>query len=260
MCRVNDMTEWGTVTAVPDRHLPSIQPLTARSVAISTLLGYHPPALPVSALVKVGELFGIAERTTRVALTRMVADGDVIAEDGTYRLSERLVRRQEYQEQSCSPTLEQWEGNWDVAIVTSSARPLAERVALRKNMIGLRFAELREGVWTRPANLLQQFDGAVAEQCLVFEGRYQDDSALAGTLWDLPAWAAEARRLCTELDAADSLVSGFMASAEVLRHLLIDPCLPPELLPADWPGDALRKQYAEFNATYAQRLRDYSRS
>ena len=35
--------------AVPDRHLPSVTPLTARSVALSTLLGYHPPALPVSA-------------------------------------------------------------------------------------------------------------------------------------------------------------------------------------------------------------------
>ena len=63
--------------AVPDRHLPSITPLTARSVALSTLLGYHPPVLPISALVKVGELFGITDRATRVALTRMVKDGEV---------------------------------------------------------------------------------------------------------------------------------------------------------------------------------------
>ena len=80
--------------AVPDRTLPSITPLTARSVALSTLLGYHPPALPISALVKVGELFGIADRATRVALTRMVKDGDVTVDNGVYRLSERLLRRQ----------------------------------------------------------------------------------------------------------------------------------------------------------------------
>ncbi|WP_297615449.1 PaaX family transcriptional regulator C-terminal domain-containing protein [Nocardia sp.] len=188
----------------------------------------------------------------------MVADGDVTAEGRTYRLTERLVGRQEHQEESCSPTPKQWDGNWDIAIVTTSARPLADRVALRKSMVGLRLAELREGVWTRPANLLQQFDGAAAEQCLFFEGRYQNDAELAGTLWDLPGWAAEAHRLCTELAAADGLVSGFMASAEVLRHLLIDPCLPPELLPAEWPGDELRQRYTEFNATYAQRLREYS--
>ena len=77
--------------AVPDRHLPSITPLTARSVALSTLLGYHPPALPISALVKVGELFGIADRATRVALTRMVKDGEVTVDNGVYRLSERLA-------------------------------------------------------------------------------------------------------------------------------------------------------------------------
>ena len=89
--------------AVPDRHLPSITPLTARSVALSTLLGYHPPALPVSALVKVGELFGITDRATRVALTRMVKDGEVTVDNGVYRLSERLLRRQAEQDGLTSP-------------------------------------------------------------------------------------------------------------------------------------------------------------
>ncbi|MET8431132.1 PaaX family transcriptional regulator C-terminal domain-containing protein [Nocardia sp. NPDC004860] len=240
------------------RHLPAIQPLTARSVAISTLLGYHPPALPAQALIKVGELFGIAERTTRVALTRMAADGDVTVDNGICRLTERLVRRQAQQEQACSPIPKEWNGNWEVAVVTTTARPLAERVSLRKSMLGARFAELREGVWTRPANLLQHIDRIATEQCLFFEGRYRNDAELAAELWDLSAWAAESRRLCVELEAADSLVSGFMANAEVFRQLLLDPCLPPELLPADWPGDELRQRFSEFNRAYAQRLREYS--
>jgi phenylacetic acid degradation operon negative regulatory protein len=97
---------------VQDRHLPAIRPLTARSVALSTLLGYHPPALPVSALVRIGALFGIAERTTRVALTRMVADGDVVTDNGVYRLTERLVRRQEQQEEARSPRSKEWDESW----------------------------------------------------------------------------------------------------------------------------------------------------
>jgi phenylacetic acid degradation operon negative regulatory protein len=48
-----------------------------------------------------------------------------------------------------------------------------------------------------------------------------------------------------------------MISAEVIRHLLVDPCLPPELLPPDWPGDELRHRFREFNATFARRLREY---
>src|SRR5260370_11872174 len=90
--------------AVPDRHLPSITPLTARSVALSTLLGYHPPALPVSALVKVGELFGIADPATRVALTCMVKYGGVTVDDGVNRLSEQLLRRQSPPHALPSPT------------------------------------------------------------------------------------------------------------------------------------------------------------
>src|ERR1700745_4230666 len=132
--------------AVPDRHLPAITPLTARSVALSTLLGYHPPALPVSALVKVGELFGIADRATRVALTRMVKNGELTVYDAVSRMSERLLRRQAEQDELTSPPTRRWTGGWEMAIVTSTTRPLAERVALRKSMVRHRMGELREGV------------------------------------------------------------------------------------------------------------------
>jgi phenylacetic acid degradation operon negative regulatory protein len=238
--------------------LPAVKPLTARSVVLSTLLGYHPPALPVSALVRVGGLFGIAERTTRVALTRLAADGDIAADNGVYRLTERLLRRQAEQDESASPRLKEWHGSWQIAVVTAPARPLAERVALRKSMAGFRLTELREGVWLRPDNLLRQPDGAVAEQCTFFEGRYPDPAGLAGSLWDLPGWAREARGLRAELDGAGSLADGFMVIARVVRHLRGDPCLPPELLPGHWPGKELRDRYAEFSVAYAERLRDYS--
>src|SRR6201987_907899 len=113
--------------AGPDRNLPSITPLTARSVALSTLLGYHPPALPISALVKVGELFGIRDRAIRVALTRMVRDGDVTVDNGVYRLSERLLRRQAQQDALASPPTLRWARGGEMAIVTSTTPTLALR-------------------------------------------------------------------------------------------------------------------------------------
>ena len=244
--------------AVPDRNLPSIAPLTARSVALSTLLGYHPPALPVSALVKVGELFGIRDRATRVALTRMVRDGDVTVDNGVYQLSERLLRRQAQQDALTSPPTRRWTGGWEMAVVTSTNRPLAERVALRKSMVRHRLGELREGVWMRPDNLSREHDGIIANQCEFFVSHHSDSQGLAASLWDLPGWAAEADRLLTVLDEADSITQGFMATAEVIRHLLLDPYLPDELLPAGWPGDRLRERYTDFNANYSERLRKYS--
>jgi phenylacetic acid degradation operon negative regulatory protein len=230
--------------AIPHRHLPSITPLTARSVALSTLLGYHPPALPISALVKVGELLGI--------------DGDVTVDNGVYRLSERLLRRQAQQDALTSPPTRRWTGGWEMAIVTSTTRPLAERVALRKSMVRHRMGELREGVWMRPDNLSRELDGVIADQCEFFVCHHSDSPSLAASLWDLPGWAAEADRLLTVLDEAESLAEGFMATAEVIRHLLLDPYLPDELLPAGWPGDRLRERYTDFNANYSERLRKYS--
>jgi phenylacetic acid degradation operon negative regulatory protein len=85
-----------------------------------------------------------------------------------------------------------------------------------------------------------------------------EPATLARSLWDLDEWAAEAARLRREFEVAASLKDGFIVIAEALRHLLIDPCLPEDLLPANWPGPEVRARYAEFRATYAERLRDYS--
>src|SRR5690242_5384523 len=97
----------------------TIRPLSARSVVLSLLLGAHPPELPVSALVDAGELFEIAESTLRVALTRMVAGGDLERSDGVYRLSARMLERQRRQDEA----LDQpgpWEGTWEMVVVTSA--------------------------------------------------------------------------------------------------------------------------------------------
>ena len=76
-------------------------PLTARSVLLSVLLGSDPPRLPVLLLVRTTGLFGIAEGTTRTALSRMAAAGEVQALGGAYELSApRLLARQARQSAS----------------------------------------------------------------------------------------------------------------------------------------------------------------
>ncbi|HJR38673.1 MAG TPA: PaaX domain-containing protein, C- domain protein, partial [Nocardioidaceae bacterium] len=67
--------------------------LTARSVLASVLLGTEPPWLPTRLLVRTAELFGIADGTARVALSRMLSAGEAVAEDGGYRLIGRLAER-----------------------------------------------------------------------------------------------------------------------------------------------------------------------
>jgi phenylacetic acid degradation operon negative regulatory protein len=49
-------------------------------------------------------------------------------------------------------------------------------------------------------------------------------------------------------------------SAAVLRHLLADPVLPDELLPADWPGLALRREYDPYDVAFKDAWRAWFRA
>ncbi|MFP8945047.1 PaaX family transcriptional regulator C-terminal domain-containing protein [Streptomyces fenghuangensis] len=241
----------------------ALRPLTARSIVLSTLLGHHPPALPARALVRVGELFGIAEGTVRVALSRMVAAGDLAqTADGAYGLTARLLERQARQDDSRAPRTRKWRGEWEIAVVTAERRDAADRSALRQAMAALRLAELREGTWLRPANLLRPRPPVVTEQCTLLTGAPDGDPAeLAAALWDLDGWAARARALAATADAAAEAgdpARRFTVSAAVLRHLLADPLLPAALLPGDWPGAALRARYDAFEADLRAVLRRHT--
>ncbi|MDP9867225.1 MULTISPECIES: PaaX family transcriptional regulator C-terminal domain-containing protein [Streptosporangium] len=238
--------------------LLGLRPMTARSVILSTLLGTHPPRLRAGHLVRVGALFGIPEGTVRVALSRMVAAGDVAQREGHYELSERLRLRQARQDESRSPGTRRWDGGWEVAIVTAERRPAAERAALREAMAALRLAEIREGVWMRPDNLRRARPPVVAGQCAFLRAVPEEDpAALAGSLWDLPGWARHARALQGAFDAATTVADRFALAAAALRHLLADPLLPAGLLPGDWPGDGLRHRYDLFETEFGSLVRDH---
>lgn len=233
-----------------------LRPLTARSAVLSTLLGAHPPRLPARSLVRVGELFGIAEGTIRVALSRMVAAGDLTQVNGDYQLTRRLRARQARQDQSRDPSVLPWTGEWEIAVVTAARRSPTERTAFRTAMTELRLAELREGTWLRPANLSRERPELVTEQCTFLVG-HPETPDLAATLWDLPGWATRARELEAALDEATDLPSSFILGAAVLRHFLADPLLPAELLPTDWPGNRLRTRYDEFDVGFRKTLAEH---
>jgi phenylacetic acid degradation operon negative regulatory protein len=249
----------------------SSPPLTARQIVASTLLGVDPPRLPSRQLVRAGELFGIAEGATRVALSRMVRAGELVATDGWYELAGHLLEHQARQAEGRHPRLLPWSGDWCLDIVRGDRRPAAERTALRTAMRGLRYAEQREGVWTRPDNLdperLPDARSVRDAQCdsLAARPRTVDARSLAERLWDLEAWSTAGRGFLRALDASRArldrgdraeLAAGWELSAAVLRHLLADPLLPAELLPAEWPGDGLRTLYDGYDFTFKRVWRE----
>lgn len=224
-----------------------MRPLSARSVVLSLLLGAHPPEIPVSALVDAGELFGISEPTLRVALTRMVAHGDLERTDATYRLSSRLLERQRRQDAALDPATRTWDGTWEMVVVTSAGRSASDRAELRARLTDLRLAELREGVWMRPANLARELP--VWPEALLsqfWSTPTEDPARLAATLWNLAAWNREGFLLLGEIAGATSGADRIAVAAAIVRHLRTDPALPAALLPEDWSADALRAAYGAY--------------
>lgn len=133
-----------------------------------------------------------------------------------------------------------------MAVVVDRGRSANDRTALRAQMARSRFAELREGVWLRPDNLLAD---ASAPGLRIFTTLPEDDRLLCRELWDLDAWTALARRLLDALGDADSpAIDRLGAAAAAVRHLCTDPVLPAELAPAHWPADELRRAYEDYRA------------
>ena len=196
----------------------------------------------------------------------MATTGEVRADDGHYELiGDALLARQARQTASRAGSTEAWNGTWAQAVlgVDGRRRP-DERASLRTALIAARFAELREGVWLRPDNLprptvgndVHWFDAAPAGEL----------AELVPRLWDLDGWAEQAAllrrrmgRLVTPLEEGDrdALADGFVLSAAVLRHFQADPLLPRPLLPAGWPGEALREEYDRYDRAYRRVLRDW---
>ncbi|HET9380072.1 MAG TPA: PaaX family transcriptional regulator C-terminal domain-containing protein [Streptomyces sp.] len=327
---------------VPDRPgEPVPRPLSARSVVLSLLLGTDPAGLPARELTRAVERFDVGGSTLRAALSRMVAAGDLRRTETGYRLSDRLLERRLRQDEAVAPRTRAWDGDWEMVVITATGRGPAERAELRTRLTALRLAELREGVWLRPANLRRPLPDdlhGVAEYCTARPARPARETA--AVLWPLDAWAATARALLRHVGRAEGRAGGseglpdraggplrrteghdaraegrvnggeghgarsegdvgggeghgvrvgadmgggeehgvrvgggfggreehgvrvegrdrhaggedrpaarLAAYAAVVRHLLTDPVLPPELLPADWPGPALRTAYADY--------------
>jgi phenylacetic acid degradation operon negative regulatory protein len=227
--------------------------MTARSVVLSVLLGAHPAWATAADLIRLTGDFGIREATVRVALTRMVGAGDLVRSEDGYRLSDRLLARQARQDDAINPRQQAWDGTWTTLVITSVGTDARTRAALRNRLQDKRFAELREGVWMRPGNVAVELGADVTQRVRILRARDERPDELAQKLWDLSGWATAGRDLLSAMAAAPDVPGRFVVAASMVRHLLTDPVLPDALLPADWPGAALRSAYNDFAAEMVAR-------
>jgi phenylacetic acid degradation operon negative regulatory protein len=245
--------------------------LSARSLIASLLLRSRPPRMRGSRLVQWCALFGVSEGTARVALSRMVERGELRSSDGVYELAGRVGARRPAQDWSIDPVLLEWHGDWHIAVVEDVARSAGDRTRLRDAMRRLRLAELRPGVWTRPANLPRASASPEAweiadDQCRWWAAQPDDEPAqLAQALFDSRGWASRARSHAARLERAtvdvdDRLPAAFLAGTEAVAHLRADPLLPEQLGPSSEAGRRLRAAYHAYEAAFSNALQAWFRS
>ncbi len=238
---------------------------------MSVLLGSHPPALPARALVSLAELFGIAPGTMRTALSRLVASGDATVSNGPglgwYELTGDLLDRQRSQDAARHEPPAAWDGTWHMVVAADDQRELATRRGFRSTMANHRFGEVRPDIWMRPANI----PAPAHPTWIVISGELsgRDQHQITARLWNLPALAARAEALVTQLETlheeldwadANSIPLAFTTSAVVVRFLRGEPQLPSELRPQGWPMSQLRRAYDEFEREHARLLQAFLRS
>ncbi|OMC42439.1 PaaX family transcriptional regulator C-terminal domain-containing protein [Mycobacterium sp. IS-1264] len=248
--------------------------LSARSVLASALLGADEPRLTAAELVAVASLFGISGGAARTCLWRMVSSGELTSDDGTYALAGHLLERRERVDDAAripDVATRGWDGTWELAVVSAERRPPAERLELRKAATALHLAELREGVWMRPDNLdpqrLPTMRSVLDRQCVHFHkaaSTIADDTVRS--LFSLDDWASQAKRLAGAMraeldgpalhhdDTSASFRFQFALSIAVVRHLQLDPLLPPHFISDDWPGNRLRDTYRIFDEAFKRRM------
>jgi len=243
-----------------------LEPLNARSIVLSVLLGSHPPRMSVGRILEFTSLFDLADGTVRTALSRMVTAGDLINDDGNYQLAERLVERQAQQDAGRHDPPSRWDGTWWTVAVVSDRRTMADRREFRNRATGSRLGELRPDLWLRPANIAVATDlpDVVITRGPMITG---DARELVGRLWDLDdlryrcdihraALDHAAEQLATGRDHA--LADAFVALAGAQQFLRIEPQLPAELAP-DGTATTVRSRYAEVVAEFQAQLAAFFR-
>lgn len=227
--------------------------------------------LPSAALVDLLAEFGVSGVSARAALSRLARRGLlVLSKEGrrtSYALSQRageVLGEGARRILSLGAQEMPWEGRWTVAVFSIPEEQRDLRHVLRTRLRWLGFAPLYDGVWVSPHDRTGPVAATLAElgvsTATVFRAELGPESPLAGDpikAWDLNALREQYQAMVEEYaPLGERRRRGMIGTAEALtaRTALmdswrnfpsLDPELPPELLPPDWPRARAREVFIE---------------
>lgn len=230
-------------------------------------------ALPGTGLrALLGDL-GLSEQAARALLARMCRDGQLAGQRhgrtvdyslaGDFAVSFARVRDQ------AQATSEPWSGHFFAVLYHVREEHRAYRDSLRRSAVLAGYGVLQPGVLICPVDRSSQLGPALTDRpesariwtttLLLAQHEAADAASIA---WDLPELDRRYRTHIEQLGcAADGQSRSPVAGPEALRayvgalqpvltDTLREPRLPPELLPAGWPGRDLRAAIGRCTAAF----------
>ncbi len=256
---------------------------SARALLISVIGQWVMPGdEPVwnATLVGALEALGVEERAARQAINRTSSDGWLEGESvGRYtrwRISahgRRLLETASDRLQRSFRLDRGWDGHFLLLVLTGTAldRPTRDRLATGLDFEG--FGTLSSSVWisadrgARPGLEALLESVALPGAALVFDSTTvegaETPAEVVAMAWDLDSAAVAHRAFVSAFAGADPSDEreAFALSTRLAhewRHLLsVDPALPAELLPADWPGARAAELFHRCRAAWAEPARGY---
>ena len=202
----------------------------------------------MAALIRLLEPLGVSAPAVRTALSRMVAQQWLTAnEGGEYALTAHArTWLDEAGARIYRTDPSGWDGSWHLRVlapITDRAR--RERVRSRLRFLGM--APISDSTWVSP-RASAEVDRLLAEEqveAIAITGPQVEPAAALLDAFDLAGlddayagWLTEASALVARADGDDA--GAFVVRSELVhswrKFLFSDPGLPRELLPADWAG------------------------
>ncbi len=221
----------------------------------------------IGSLIKLLGVLDVSEPAVRATASRMARKGWLQRErhgrNSTYCLTTKARNLlDEGAQQIFHRPLPAWDGHWYLVTYTFSDDLSSTRHQLRKQLSWLGFGQLGNGTLVSPR------DRGAEVQAILNELNAHDyvhyfcaepihlngDASLASRCWDLAALSQQYNAFiqtyqphydqeCRQINAGHPLAPDyafrrrFWLVHEYRYFPFHDPYLPPELLPADWPGD-----------------------
>jgi len=218
---------------------------------------------------------GLSVSSARSLIARLRSVGALAARaDGRralYRLDGDMAAT--FERIAADATPMEWDGAFHGVLFTVPEAVRGYRDKLRRALDYAGYGQLRSGLmihpfdrWKRVRDLVDEAPAGASVYPLRLVLDPADARAIARDAWDLDILAAAMRTQMDQLAAATTktwpsgpaTLAGLVAAVRPALYLaLVDPRLPPDLVPSDWPANAFDNAIEDLHGAHVPVLRPY---